>query len=140
VLPRDAELAVELLRRHSVQVERVREPVSVTVDAYRIGDVTYESAYNHEAATKLGVAETVTMTVSLLRGSYVVRTGQMQGRLAAHLLEAETRDGVVYWNRMDAWIPKAEVAAFQAGDGEAPIFPVYKIMEPTPLPTTLLLP
>ncbi|MSR22051.1 MAG: hypothetical protein EXR92_00585 [Gemmatimonadetes bacterium] len=138
VLPQDAEQAVELLRRHSVQVEELREPVEVTVEAYTIGNVSYEVAYDHDAATKLDVVGTVTRTVTLPMGAYIVRTGQMQGRVVAHLLEAETRDGVVYWNRMDAWIPTSEVEAFRAGRGEAPIFPIYKIMDPTPLPTLLL--
>ena len=43
-------------------------------------------------------------------GSYVVRTAQLQGRVLVHLLEPETTDGVVYWNRMDAWIPRPRSA------------------------------
>jgi hypothetical protein len=38
---------------------------------------------------------------------------------------------------MDAWIPKLEIQAFQRGEGEAPLFPIYKLMEPTILPTEL---
>ena len=138
LLPPDAEEAVELLRRHRVQVEELQEQVSLVVDAYTIADITYESAYNNEAATKIDVAETVTRQMSLPPGTYVVRTGQMQGRVAAHLLEAETRDGVVYWNRLDAWLPKNQVEAVRSGGGEAPVFPIFKLMQPTPLPTRLL--
>jgi dipeptidyl-peptidase 4 len=139
VLPRDAEAAVELLQRHSIQVERLEAPVEVTVQAYTIGDVTYERMYNHAAATRVHVDEVVTRETTLPIGAYVVRTGQMQGRVAAHLLEAESRDGVVYWNRMDAWIPKAQVEAFRAGEAdEAPLFPIVKLMRPTELPTRLL--
>jgi hypothetical protein len=138
ILPRDAESAVELLLRHDIQVERLRAATEVTVSAYTIGDFSYESAYNHRAALKLDVEETVTLTTTLPSGSYVVRTGQVQGRVAAHLLEAETRDGVVYWNRMDAWIPKAEIQAFREGRGEAPILPIFKLMTPTALPTELI--
>jgi hypothetical protein len=138
VLPRDAEDAVALLRRHSIQVERLRGETEVTVSAYTLGDFSYESAYNHEASLKLEVEETVTLTTTLPPGSYIVRTGQVQGRVAAHLLEPETRDGVVYWNRMDAWVPKAEIRAFQEGSGEAPIFPIFKLMTPTALPTEMI--
>ncbi len=138
VLPPDAEDAVELLHRHRVQVEELRESVTLSANVYTIADITYESAYNHDAATKVDIAETITREVSLLEGSYVVRTGQMQGRVAAHLLEAETRDGVVYWNRMDAWLPKGQVEEYKAGQAEAPEFPIYKLMEPTPLPTRLI--
>jgi dipeptidyl-peptidase-4 len=138
VVPRDAVDAIRLLQRHRVQVERLTEPATVGVDAYTITDIGYESAYNHAAAATIHVGEEVARAVSLPAGSYLVRTGQMQGRIAAHLLEPETRDGVVYWNRMDAWLPKSEVEAFEAGRGEAPLFPIYKLMQPTPLRTLLL--
>ena len=138
VLPPDAEAAVDLLADHGIQVEILTEDAAAEVEIYLIGEVRYEQAYNHEAATKIDVAETVRREETLSRGSYLVRTRQMRGRVAAHLLEAETRDGVVYWNRMDPWIPKTAVEAFRAGEGPAPEFPVWKLMEPTPLPTRLL--
>lgn len=138
VLPPEAVEAVRLLRRHRVQVERLTESVTLDVDAYTIADISYESAYDHAAATKIDVGEEVPQRRSLPEGSYVVRTGQMQGRIAAHLLEPETRDRVVYWNRMDAWLPKDQVEAFKAGRGEAPFFPIYKLMRPTPLRTLLV--
>ncbi|MEX2529256.1 MAG: M14 family zinc carboxypeptidase [Gemmatimonadota bacterium] len=141
LLPRDAEDAVALLRRHSVQVELLREPVDLEVQAYTIGDITYESAYNHDAATRVHVRDVVTTEVTFPAGTYVVRTGQMQGRVAAHLLEAESTDGVVYWNRMDAWIPKAELDDYRRGEvEELPYFPIMKLMEATPLPTRLIPP
>lgn len=138
LLPPDAEDAVELLLQHGIQVEELQRPVELVVDVYRIGSVSYEQAYNHEAATKVDVADTITREASVPRGSYLVRTGQMRGRVAAHLLEAETRDGVVYWNRMDPWIPKTAVDDFRAGEGPPPEFPILKVMEPTPLPTRLI--
>ena len=138
LLPPDAEAAVDLLKDHGIEVERLEEGVDAVVDIYLIGDLRYEEAYNHEAAAKIDVTDTVTREEAVVRGSYVVRTGQMQGHVAAHLLEAETRDGVVYWNRMDPWIPKGAVEAFKAGDGPPPEFPIWKLMEPTPLPTRLL--
>ncbi|CAN5648031.1 M14 family metallopeptidase [soil metagenome] len=138
VVPRDAESAIALLRRHSIAVERLQEDTEVQVQVYRIDDITYERAYNHAASTRVHVGGVETQTVTLPRGSYVVRTGQMQGRIVSHLLEAETTDGVVYWNHMDAWIPKPELARYRGGEGEAPIFPILKIMTPTPLSTRLI--
>jgi dipeptidyl-peptidase 4 len=138
VVPRDAESAVELLRRHNIQVERLHAEATVVVSAYTIGGITYERAYNHDAATRLSVAGTEAREVTLPVGTYVVRTGQMQGRVVAHMLEPESTDGVVYWNHMDAWIPKGAVADYQAGNGEPPLFPIFKLMTPTPLSTRLL--
>jgi len=138
VVPRDARSAIELLQRHSIQVERLQEDVTVTVSAYTLGGISYESAYNHAAATRLRVAGTETRELTLPKGTYLVRTGQMQGRLAAHMLEPESTDGVVYWNHMDPWIPKSEVTGYRAGNGDPPLFPIYKLMSPTPLPTRLM--
>jgi len=138
LVPRDAEDAVELLLDHRILVERLDEPADVVVQAYTLGDFSYESAYNHAAAVKLEVEETVTLTLTLPAGTYVVRTAQIQGRVAAHLLEPETRDGVVYWNRMDAWLPKPAIEAYREGSSDAPHFPIYKLMSPHPLVTTLV--
>jgi dipeptidyl-peptidase 4 len=138
LVPRDAEGAVELLRRHRVAVEQLQEDAAVSVEAYTIGDITYEQAYNHAAATRVHVEGTVNRRMTVPKGTYLVRTGQMQGRVAAHLLEAESTDGVVYWNRMDAWLPKPEVAAHRNGNGEPPLYPIYRVMGPTALSTRLV--
>jgi hypothetical protein len=44
-------------------------------------------------------------------GTFVVSTAQVLGRLVAHLLEPESDDNVVLWNRMDAWLPLAQLRA-----------------------------
>ena len=138
LLPPGLEEAVQLLRRHGVQVEVLQEQTDLIANVYTIDSITYEQAYNHDAAVKVDVAETITREASLDSGWYVVRTGQMRGRIAAHLLEAETRDGVVFWNRMDPWLPKNEVEAFKVGTAAAPEFPILKLMDPTPLRTRIL--
>ena len=48
------------------------------------------------------------------------------------MLEVETEDNVVYWNRMDAWVPRPGT------DGETAIAPIYKIMTPTKLTSSLV--
>lgn len=138
VVPRDASSAIELLKRHAVTVERLQEDTEVSVSGYTISDISYERAYNHAASTRVHVEDVVTRQETLPEGTYIVRMGQMQGRVIAHLLEPESTDGVVYWNHMDAWLPKPEVAAFRAGEGDAPLFPILKLMEPTPLSTLML--
>ncbi|MCJ7626836.1 MAG: hypothetical protein MUO50_00465, partial [Longimicrobiales bacterium] len=111
--------------------------------------------------------EVVTLEESFPKGTYVVPTAQFLGRLVAHMLEPETPDNVVYWNTMDAWIPRPAVE----GEGERPsvdpddppertppaggppaggfggqaraeqgppVVPIYKLMTPTALPTRML--
>jgi hypothetical protein len=143
LLPRDAEDAVELLLRHGITVERLIEPTSVEVQAYTVEDVTYERQYNHAAVTRIQVGDVVTQTRDFPVGTYVIPTAQNLGRLVAHMLEVETEDNVVYWNRMDAWVPRPGTApsggrgAAQAGP---PVAPIFKLMVPTRLTSTLVEP
>jgi hypothetical protein len=150
LLPRDAHAAVAMLRRHEIAVEILQDTMTVEVDAYTLADVSYEQAYNHAAATRVTVGDVVTASRTFPRGTFVVRTGQMQGRVVAHMLEPETSDNVIYWNTMDAWLPKAALqraeAAAEADDDEPgaqrqagpPLIPIFKIMRPTPIPARLM--
>lgn len=152
ILPRDAVDAVAMLRRNAITVERLVEPVEVEVQGYVIEGVGFEEAYNHAAATRLTLAdEPVTLTREFPAGSYVVRTGQMLGRVAAHMLEPETNDNVIYWNTMDAWLPLGQVlpAPDRVPDREEgfpgfsrpsgpPLVPIFKVMRPTAFSARIL--
>ncbi|MBT8337708.1 MAG: hypothetical protein KJO11_13955 [Gemmatimonadetes bacterium] len=137
VLPRDAVDAVALLRRNSISVEVLTRPMELELDAYVVEGVEFERAYNHAAAVRLELADdVVSRTETLPAGTYVVRTGQMRGRLAAHMLEPETNDNVIYWNTMDAWLP---LRAVLGGESEEPaLAPIWKLMQPTGLPLRLV--
>jgi hypothetical protein len=141
LLPRDAVEAVAMLQRHGIVVEELLEPVELEVQGYTVARVTHERAYNHAAATRVEVGEVRTMTREFPRGSYLVPTGQMLGRLVAHMLEVETDDNVVYWNTMDAWLPRPgqeEGDRSPQGQAEAPLVPIFKVMAPTALKTVLV--
>lgn len=140
ILPRDAEDAVEMLRRHDIVVEELQEEVELQVQAYTVGGVTYEEAYNHAAATRVQVGEVLTITKEVERGSFVVPTGQMLGRLVAHMLEAETDDNVIYWNTMDAWLPRPGQEDYPdrfSHEGR-PLVPIFKVMRPVALKTVMV--
>jgi hypothetical protein len=133
VLPRDAEDAVDMLLRHGITVERLEQPATLSVDAYTIADVTYEQAYNHEAAARVEVGDVVHLTREMPRGTYVVPTAQYLGRLVAHMLEPETDDNVIYWNTMDAWLPRPGARR----DGPL-LVPIYKVMRPATYTSTVV--
>ena len=120
VLPREATEAVALLRRHNITVEQLTSATSLDISAYTIAEVTYSQQYNHAAAASVRVGEVLTLTRTFPAGSYVVRTAQMQGRVAVHLLEPESTDNVIYWNRMDGWLPRPGGAASAPDDEDAP--------------------
>ena len=153
LLPRDAVDAVSMLLRHGITVERLSAPVTLQVDAYTVADVTYERAYNHAAATKVEVGGVVTREMEFPAGTYMVPTAQFLGRLVTHMLEPETEDNVIYWNTMDAWIPRpgsvADGGAFGGGGGGSfgsqqvqgpPLVPIYKLMTPSALSSHVVKP
>lgn len=141
LLPRDAVDAVAMLRRHGITVQQLTRPVELRVDAYVVEDVTHEQAYNHAAATRVHVGDVMTLDQRFPEGTFVVPTAQFLGRLAAHMLEPETEDNVVYWNTMDAWIPRGP-QRYRDADGvrreRPPLVPIYKLMTPTGLPAVLV--
>jgi dipeptidyl-peptidase 4 len=122
VLPREATEAVALLQQHNITVETLREPTPLTVAAYTVADVTHAPQYNHAATTSIEVGEVQNIQRTFPAGTFVVRTAQMQGRVAVHLLEPETTDNVIYWNRMDAWVPRPRgtTTAADPDDDDAP--------------------
>lgn len=147
VLPREARAAVDMLRRHGITIEVLEESVTVEVDAYTLAGVSYERAYDHQAATVVEVGEVVTIERTLPQGTYIVPTDQVLGRLVAHMLEPETEDNVIYWNTMDAWLPKAALAgdrtarasgASTVAADEPPLIPIFKLMDRVPLPARIL--
>ncbi len=151
ILPRDARDAVALLRKHDITVEVLQVATEIEVDAYVLEGVSYSRQYNHAGATIVELAddpETVTMTFP--KGSYIVPTGQVFGRLVAHMLEPETDDNVIYWNTMDAWLPTSRLgqpegqqgggfgAGFGGGPQGPPLVPIYKLMSARPLQSEIM--
>lgn len=135
LLPRDAADAVDLLRRHNITVEMLTESIELEVDAYELEGVSYEEIYNHRAATRVEVGDVVTIRESFPKGTYVVPAGQMQGRIASHLLEPETEDNLIYWGTMNRWLPLAQL---EDGEGDPALIPIYKLMSPVPVPARIL--
>ncbi len=135
LLPRDAAEAVDLLERHNITVEVLRDTVTLEVDAYELTGVSYDQIYNHQAATNVEVGQEMhTVEMTFPAGTYVVPTGQMMGRIATHLLEPETRDNLIYWGTMDRWLPLAQL---EEGSDDPVLIPIYKLMRPAPLPGRL---
>jgi hypothetical protein len=126
--------SLEMLKAQNVLIEVLQEDMEIETDAYVLEGIEYNQEYDHPAAVTVLLAdEPVTETRTFPKGSFVIRTGQMMGRVAAHLLEPETNDSVVRWNAMDAILPR-----LGGQRGGAPLIPIFKVMAPTTLPTKVL--
>jgi dipeptidyl-peptidase 4 len=155
ILPREAVDAVAMLQRHGITVEQLQDSVRIEVQAYTVAGVDHVPEYNHAATTRVTVGDVITTTRLFPKDSYVVPVAQVLGRVVTHMLEPETDDNVIHWNTMDAWLPRPRTGAAvqNAGDDEEaprppqgpqgaqqgpPLVPIFKLMQPTPLPVKIV--
>ena len=102
-IPADREEVVRALRMHGVIVDRLLSPVRVSAVAFTVDSVAHaHRAFQGHNETTLHGRWLAPRTISLAKGSYLVRTGQPLGALAVYLLEPESDDGLVTWNTLDA--------------------------------------
>ncbi len=126
--------ALEMLKNQNVLIEVLQEDTEIEIEAYQLEGVEHNAEYDHPAAVTVLLAdETVIQTQTFPKGTFIIRTGQIMGRVAAHLLEPETNDSVVRWNAMDAILPR-----LGREGGEPALMPIFKLMRPTALPTKVL--
>jgi Zinc carboxypeptidase len=94
---------------HGVAVEELTETLSTEVESLLITDVKKSArAFQGHSEVKLkGRAQKE--TISFPPGSIVVRTSQPLARLIFYLLEAESDDGFVNWNFLDAYLEKGKI-------------------------------
>ncbi|KPK74810.1 MAG: hypothetical protein AMJ79_13095 [Phycisphaerae bacterium SM23_30] len=107
--------AVEMLKRQKIMIEVLQEETEIDVEAYLMTGLERGPVYDHPASATVTCAdETVKRTQTFPKGTYIVRTGQMMGRVVCHMLEPETTDNVITWNAMDAILPRAPRPPAQA--------------------------
>lgn len=101
LIPADQVAVSEVLRRHGIPVEELREDIDLNVEAYRIqsADKAPRPFQKHELRTAEVKKRTETRRVPA--GTLLVRTAQPLGSLAAYLLEPQSEDGLATWNFFD---------------------------------------
>jgi dipeptidyl-peptidase-4 len=101
LIPAAYKAAVDTLRRHGVRVDVLREDVEVEAEVYTVRGVTraMRPFQGHSLVSVAAAAEK--RAVRAEAGSYIVRSNQKLGVLAAYLLEPESGDGLTAWNFFD---------------------------------------
>jgi hypothetical protein len=115
---------------HNITIEVLQKDTPLTIEAYVLKDIERKEVHNHPQAAIVTVEEdTVRKIMNFPQGTYVVRTGQVMGRMISHMLEPETPENILVWNAMDDLLPEPGPNAF---------VPIYKLPQPTNLPIVLL--
>jgi hypothetical protein len=110
------------LLTHGITVERLVEPVTLTVEAFTVTELTGSQRPNQGHYLSSVTGEYSTENHAFPTGTLYVSSSQVLGALAAHLLEPESEDGLLIWNFFDRYLTR------QFGGGAA-TFPVYKLHE-----------
>ncbi|HEY7156854.1 MAG TPA: M14 family metallopeptidase, partial [Gemmataceae bacterium] len=88
---------VEILQRHGLTVEELREDIDLDVEIYKIDNVLKTAFFQKRQLFEVG-ATSRKETRRIAAGTIVVRTNQPLGTLAAYLLEPRAEDGLCAWN------------------------------------------
>jgi len=109
-------VVIAKLQAHGIAIEELTEPLTTEVESYVIDDVKKAArAFQGHAEVKLK-GHTQKETVQFPAGSILVRTTQSLSSLIFYLLEAESDDGFVNWNFLDAYLEKGKT------------YPIHKLM------------
>ena len=122
VAPADENVLASLLR-HGLVVERLVEPSSLEVEAFRLKEVKGAERLFQGHRTNQVKGEYAMEKRDFAAGTLVVGTAQPLGRLAAYLLEPESDDGLVVWNAFD----RVLVPQWGRGLGTCPVFKLFGV-------------
>ncbi|MGQ0734523.1 MAG: M14 family metallopeptidase [Acidobacteriota bacterium] len=113
--------AIDRLRWHGVQMNRVAAPAQLDVERFVVQGLTQAERpfQGHREARLSGRHEAAKLSVR--EGALFIPAGQPLARLAFYLLEPESDDGLVTWNLIESGLEAGET------------YPVYRVMGTTGL-------
>jgi len=119
-LPEPGPEVLKRLAWHGLQVIRLEEAVTSTVEAFEIEEIRRAKRLfqgHHETSVR---GEWRTQEGILPAGTVLVSARQSRVRVAAQLLEPESEDGLVTWNLLDDGLG-------ESAEGEPDFYPVLRI-------------
>ena len=116
----------EKLLQHGLSVEKLREPVSLEVESFRIKEIKgasrlYQGHYLNSVKGEYHLEKK-----EFPEGTLFVATAQPLANVAAYLLEPESDDGLLVWNFFDRYV----VSQWRQ---ELQTYPVYRLLKPVNL-------
>ena len=119
------------LKMHGIDIEVLEGSIELEVERFKVESLSPSDRINQGHYTNNIEGGFVIETKEFQIGTYVIRTAQPLGNLAAYLLEPQTDDGLFKWNFFDRYLVP------QWGSGYYP-FPIYRLMQKTELKSRLV--
>ncbi len=114
------------LEMHGITVEKLTAPATLSVQTFKIDGIKPAERLNQGHYTEALSGDFSPEVKEFPAGTYIIKTAQKLGNLAAYLLEPQTDDGLLFWNFFDKYLVP------QWGNGYNP-YPVYRLVEKTEL-------
>jgi hypothetical protein len=121
---------VNNLKTHGIKVEQLSGKLTANVERFKIDELAGSKQLNQGHYTESLKGEFVPESKEFAAGTYIIKTRQKLGNLAAYLLEPQADDGLLMWNFLDKYLVP------QWGGDYLP-YPVYRIMDKMELKTTI---
>ncbi len=122
---------IENLMTHGITVEKLNDKTTLEVEKFQIDELKAEQRLNQGHYTNTIKGKFIVDNIDFDPGVYVVRTSQKLGYLVSYLLEPQSDDGYLTWNFFDRYLVP------QWGRGYY-TYPVYRVMKPLQMNTSLL--
>ncbi len=126
LVPTASREITEKLLQHGLSVEKLREPVTLEVESFRIKEIKGGSRLYQGHYLNSVKGEYFTEQKEFPEGTLFVATAQPLANVAAYLLEPESDDGLLVWNFFDRNL----VSQWRR---EPQTYPVYKLLKPAKL-------
>ena len=121
LIPPRCRAAVDLLLRHGIAVDELREDIELDCLTYRVTDFEHASRDFQKHKLTTITAKNHDETRMVRSGTFFVRTAQPLGGLAAYLLEPRAEDGLAVWNVFDEGLAVGQEFPVVALPGVHPI-------------------
>lgn len=126
LIPAASPEITEKLLQHGLSVEKLREPVTLEVESFRIKEIKGASRLYQGHRLNSVKGEYISERKAFPEGTLFIGTAQPLANLAAYLLEPESDDGLLVWNFFDRYL----VAQWRR---EPQTYPVYRLLKPVNL-------
>jgi len=100
--------AIEVLQMHDVRFQRLKKPLTIEVESYRLSDVKFANASFENRVPVNFKTNPIKETREFPANSVIIPLAQETANVAIHLLEPDSPDSFAYWGFFNAIFEQKE--------------------------------